>query len=160
GRRFCEASLNEAVPLVGDFGLAKRLQGGGDTASGAVVGTPAYMAPEQARADKALTVAADVYGLGAVLYELLTGRPPFQADSPLAVLRQVMERGPPRPLALQRALDRDLETICLKCLQKAPARRYGSAAELADDLERWLKGEPIQARPVGAWERALKWARR
>jgi WD40 repeat protein/tRNA A-37 threonylcarbamoyl transferase component Bud32 len=153
--------VNPLVPHVTDFGVAKRVEGDhGHTRTGVIVGTPSYMAPEQARADKALTTAVDVYGLGAVLYELLTGRPPFQAKTPLDTVLQVLEREPERPRALNPAVDGDLETVCLKCLEKEPARRYGSAEALAEDLERWLAGEPIRARPVKTWERALKWARR
>src|SRR5262249_20706325 len=148
-------------PQVTDFGLAKRV--GEDprlTQSGAVVGTCSYMAPEQATSQRGLTTAADVYSLGAILYELLTGRPPFRAETPLETLRSVVEAERQRPWVIDPGIDRDLETICLTCLGKAPARRYGSAAALAEDLERWLAHEPILARPVATWERLAKWARR
>jgi tRNA A-37 threonylcarbamoyl transferase component Bud32 len=152
---------SQGEPHVTDFGLAKRVEAEmGQTRTGVIVGTPSYMAPEQARAEKGLTTAVDVYSLGAVLYELLTGRPPFQAPTPLDTVLQVLNREPARPRSLNAAVDRDLETICLKCLEKEPARRYGSAGALAEDLERWLAGEPIRVRPVKSWERALKWARR
>jgi WD40 repeat protein/tetratricopeptide (TPR) repeat protein len=151
----------DGQPHVTDFGLAKRVTSDqAVTQSGAIIGTPGYMAPEQAASSKALTTAADVYALGAILYEVLTGRPPFLGATLLDTVLQALERDPVRPRSLDSHVDRDLETVCLKCLQREPARRYRSAEELADDLERWLHGEPIQARPVGRLERALKWARR
>jgi WD40 repeat protein/tRNA A-37 threonylcarbamoyl transferase component Bud32 len=148
-------------PHVTDFGLARKVEGGSDlTRTGAIVGTPSYMAPEQARAEKGLTTAVDVYALGAILYELLTGRPPFRAETPLDTVLQLLDCEPTPPRALNPAADRDLETVCLKCLEKEPAKRYDSAAAFADDLERWLEGEPIRARPATAWEKTKKWARR
>jgi WD40 repeat protein/tetratricopeptide (TPR) repeat protein/predicted Ser/Thr protein kinase len=151
----------DGIPYVTDFGLAKRVEGGSDvTRTGAIVGTPSYMAPEQARAEKVLTTAVDVYSLGAMLYERLTGRPPFREASPIKTLLESLSNEPLRPSAINPSANRDLETIALKCLDKDPAKRYDSAAALADDLERWLAGEPITARPVSSWERGLKWARR
>jgi WD40 repeat protein len=148
-------------PYVTDFGLAKRVEGDSDlTQSGAILGTPSYMAPEQARAEKTLSTAADVYSLGAMLYELISGRPPFRGETPLQTLMHVLDTEPTRPRSIDASVDRDLETIALKCLEKEPTKRYPSAFALADDLERWLRGEPIQARPSTSLERAIKWAKR
>jgi eukaryotic-like serine/threonine-protein kinase len=150
----------QGQPRVTDFGLARRVEGDSHTRTGTIVGTPSYMPPEQARSEKILTTGVDVYSLGAILYELLTGRPPFRAETPLDTLLQVMEREPVSPRKVNPRIDRDLETICLKCLEKDPRRRYDSAAALADDLERWLNSEPIRARPSTAAERLVKWAQR
>jgi tetratricopeptide (TPR) repeat protein len=146
---------------IADFGLAKLLDApDGQTQPGAILGTPAYMAPEQVEEGRAVGPAADVYALGAILYECLTGTPPFRAATVLQTLEQVRTREPVAPGRLQPGLPRDLETICLKCLEKEPGRRYASAAALADDLGRFLRGEPIVARPVSRPERLAKWARR
>jgi hypothetical protein len=151
----------QGEPHIADFGLAKRVDGGSPrTRSGVIVGTASYMAPEQARSEKALTVAVDVYGLGAILYELLTGRPPFRAETDLDTILQVLDRDPSRPRTLNPLIDRDLEAICLKCLEKQPQERYESAQALAEDLERWLAGQTVRARPSGIGRRVLKWAKR
>jgi WD40 repeat protein/serine/threonine protein kinase len=163
-------------PFVSDFGLAKRMPTAGShneeielTWSGAFVGTPGYMAPEQAspngsrdpdRKAGAVTTATDVYGLGAVLYNLLTGRAPFRGDTVWDTMSQVKERDPEPPSRTRPNVGRDLEAICLKCLDKEPQGRYRSAEELAEDLERWLAGEPVQARPVTRTARALRWCKR
>lgn len=150
------------APHVADFGLAK-LAGGDSslTLSTAVLGTPAYMAPEQASGNtRDAGTPADIYALGAVLYELITGRPPFVGRSALEVLRLVADVEPPRPASLDPKLDRDLEAVCLRCLEKAPGRRYASAAALAEDLDRWLRHEPLSIRPLSLGQRALKWVRR
>jgi tetratricopeptide (TPR) repeat protein len=157
------AHLNEAIPKITDFGLAKVVtdtaQSARDTHTGAILGSPSYMAPEQAQAGD-VGPAADVYSLGAILYELLTGRPPFKAATPLDTVLQLLHDDPVPPRRLQPKVPRDLETICLKCLEKVPSHRYATALELADDLKRFEEGASIYARPAGTGERALKWARR
>jgi WD40 repeat protein len=152
----------QGQPHVADFGLAKLLESSpGQTGSRDILGTPGYMAPEQASGQpQQLTTAVDVYGLGAILYFLLTGQPPFSAETPLETMRLVVETEPVRPSALVPHVERDVEIICLKCLAKEPARRYRSAEALAEDLERWLEGAPILARPVGRMESAWRWCRR
>jgi hypothetical protein len=148
-------------PLVADFGLARRVEGGSDlTRPGAIVGTPSYMAPEQARGEKGLTAAVDIYSLGAILYELLTGLPPFRAATPLDTILQVLELDPVAPSKLDARVDLDLETICLKCLDKEPHKRYASARALAQDLDRFLEGNPVSARRLGEWESAMRWAKK
>jgi tetratricopeptide (TPR) repeat protein len=149
-------------PNVTDFGLARKVEGHDElTLSGALVGTPGYMAPEQTLGRRdVVTTAADVYGLGAILYALLTGEAPFRGLSPLDVLKQVREREPEPPRRRNPRVARDLQTICLKCLDKEPQRRYGSARELAEDLERFLNHEPVQAQRPTLVSRLGKWARR
>jgi WD40 repeat protein len=149
-------------PRLTDFGLAKKIQGdSGLTGSGQIMGTPSYMPPEQAGGNRGdVGPAADVYALGATLYALITGRPPFQAATAMDTVVQVISDDPVPPRRLNPAVERDLETICLKCMEKEPARRYASAQALADDLKRHLDGQPILARPVGPWERAWIWTRR
>jgi len=152
----------EGTPKITDFGLAKRLDvESGETKSGMVLGTPDYMAPEQARGEAAsVGPAVDTYALGSILYEMLTGRPPFHAATTQETVQQLLNEEAVRPSRLQPKVPPDLETICLKCLQKDPGRRYASAGALAEDLRRFLAGESILARPTPTWERAAKWARR
>src|SRR5688500_9220666 len=149
-------------PHLTDFGLAKILERDVTlTVTDAIMGTPAYMSPEQARGDpRAVTTATDVYGLGAVLYECLAGRPPFAGKTIADTLQHVLTRDVAPPSAVNAAVDRDIETICLKCLEKEPSARYPSAGALADDLDRYRNHEPILARPSTVWQRAAKWARR
>jgi tRNA A-37 threonylcarbamoyl transferase component Bud32 len=148
-------------PHITDFGLAKREGDGGATQTGMIVGTPSYMAPEQASGKKgAATTLADVYSLGAILYELLTGRPPFLGETTLETIRLVLEQPPVPPGKHNPRLARDLEAICLKCLEKDPARRYESAQALAEDLEHWLAGAPTRARPPSAALLVWAWLRR
>jgi eukaryotic-like serine/threonine-protein kinase len=152
----------DLTPKITDFGLARRLNGGPNlTDSGARVGTPSYMAPEQAAGNVDATgPAVDIYALGTILYETLTGRPPFRAETSVETERQVIDLEPVPPSRLNAKVPRDLETICLKCLHKSPERRYATARALADDLHRFLRLEPIEARPVGQFERSAKWVRR
>src|SRR5262249_50613805 len=145
-----------------DFGLARLADTEQEqTRSGVIMGTPSYMAPEQAEGrTKGVGPAADVYALGAILYECLTGRPPFRAQTTMATLEQVRRQDPVSPSRLVKKVPRDLETICLKCLAKEPQKRYASAAELGADLYRFLEHEPIRARRAGPVERSAKWVKR
>lgn len=150
------------IPHVTDFGLAKVFDDAGEkTQSGAILGTPGYMSPEQAAGRvRDISVRSDVYSLGAILYETLTGRPPFRDDNPLNTILQVLESEPTLPRKLNVRVPAELERICLKCLEKVPEHRYSSAAALADDLDRYLRREPIEARPAGLAGRIRRWIRR
>jgi mono/diheme cytochrome c family protein len=152
----------DGVPKIADFGLAKRLDDDSQhTHTGEVLGTPSYMAPEQAEGRKELIgPRTDIYALGAILYELLAGRPPFQGTSPLDSLRLVMSQDPTPPAQIVPTVPRDLEAICLKCLEKSPGHRYDSAQALAEDLRRFLNHQPVTARHIGSVQRAWKWVRR
>ncbi|MDB5384870.1 MAG: pknB 3 [Planctomycetaceae bacterium] len=152
----------DGTPKISDFGLARQVAADADlTLTGMLIGTPSYMAPEQSRGSSdAVAPAVDIYALGALLYEMLTGRPPFRADSAAETARQVIEEEPAPPSRLNAKVPLDLETICLKCLQKDPQRRYTTAVALAEDLQRFLDGQPILARPVGRVERIVRWMRR
>jgi tetratricopeptide (TPR) repeat protein len=157
-----EPSPGGFLPRITDFGLAKRVEAGASlTRAGEILGTPNYMAPEQARGQvEEVGPHSDTWALGAILYECLTGRPPFQGPTPTFTLLQVTEVEPVPPRALQPEVPRDLETICLKCLQKEPSKRYESAEALADDLRRFQAGRPIHARPLGPLGRGWRWCRR
>jgi eukaryotic-like serine/threonine-protein kinase len=150
------------IPKIADFGLAKQVDDdSSQTKSGTIMGTPSYMAPEQAGGkNREIGPAADIYSLGAILYEMLVGRPPFKAGNPIDTIRQVIDQDPVPPRQLEPRVPHDLETICLKCLEKQPSHRFATATELADDLRRFVEGDPIHARPTPAWERAWKWAKR
>lgn len=161
-RRTQHSGLSTLIAKIADFGLAKSLLGddGQCTVSGMIVGTPSYMAPEQAASRKCITPAADVYALGAILYELLTGQPPFKAATNLDTLVMVLESEPPQPRMLRAAIPRPLESIVLKCLEKDPELRYPTADALAADLQRFLVAEPVQAQPLSVWRSILHWTRR
>jgi tetratricopeptide (TPR) repeat protein len=151
----------DGTPKISDFGLAKKIDEEGHTRTGAIMGTPGYMAPEQAGGHVGdIGPGTDIFALGAMLYELLTGRPPFRAATVMDTVQQVLHNDPVAPRALQPGTPRDLETVCLKCLEKEPRKRYGSARELADDLRHFLRDEPIRARPAGRVERVVRWCRR
>src|SRR5262249_23678254 len=153
--------LTTHQPKITDFGLAKNQNLTRNlTESGMAMGTPNYMAPEQARGQGWIGPGVDIYAMGSILYEMLTGRPPFDAPTTAETLTQLSHEEPLSPRRLRPKLPRDLATICLKCLEKTPGGRYGSALDLAEDLRRFQAGEPINARPVGTWERAWRWCRR
>ena len=154
--------MADGTPKIADFGLAKALEADSNlTQSGVFLGTPSYAAPEQVEGPTTMVgPAADIYALGAIFYHMLTGRPPFKAATVLQTLEQVKAADPVPPSRLQPGLPRDAETIALKCLHKDPLRRYASAADLAADLDRFLAGRAIRARPTGAAERVWKWSRR
>lgn len=164
GRERDEAGAGDRrpAPRIADFGLAKRLTDDASlTLSGQIVGTPSYMAPEQLPgAAGTVGPAADIYSLGAILYCLVIGRPPFQSADPLDTLRQVREDDVVRPRSLNPSVPRDLETIALRCLERSPSRRFASAAELVAELDRYLAGQPIRSRPTTSWERVARWGRR
>src|SRR5207247_1689940 len=148
----------QGYPKLTDFGLAKQTRSASEmTGPGQVLGTPSYMSPEQAKAGAEVGPLSDVYGLGAILFALLTGRPPFQGASPLETIGHVISAEPPKPRSLNPGVPRDLETICLKCLEKSPAKRYAGADALKDDLERFLDDRPILARPAGGLEKVYRW---
>ena len=151
---------NDGIPKITDFGLAKKLDEAGQTRTGQVMGTPSYMAPEQAEGKKVVGPAADIYALGAILYECLVGRPPYKAATSLDTILKVLNEQPVRPRALNGRIPLDLEAICLRCLEKNPADRYASAADLAEDLRRFLAGESVKARPVGLLEVGWHWCKR
>ncbi len=153
-----ETPVSSVEPKIADFGLAKQLTSDSEVSHTGLIGTPSYMAPEQASLERsAAGPSCDVYSLGAILYHLLVGRPPFQAATTIETLHQLRLHAPVSPKTLQSSVPPDLETICLKCLAKEPMRRYASASLLADDLLRFINGKPIEARPIGLGERAVKW---
>ena len=150
------------IPKVSDFGLAKNVSTQSElTGTGQILGTPSYMPPEQAGGNnESISASADIYSIGAILYRALTGRPPFQAASAMETILQVLRQDPVPPRQLNPTIPVDLETICLKCLQKDPAKRYATALELQDDLQRWLNGDPILARPMSGLEKIGRWVRK
>ena len=150
----------DGTPKITDFGIAKRLNAASHTQTGKIMGTPCYMSPEQALGGKQVGPSTDIYALGAILYDLLTGRPPFEGETTFDTMMKALHNEPLSPRALSPGLPRDLEVISLKCLEKSPERRYATALDLAEDLERLLRHEPVHARPISRFERAWRWARR